>query len=397
MNRYDVVVAGGGLVGGALACALAQAGLGVAVVDAGMPVPLQDTEAYDLRVSAVTLGSAEWLDAIGVWPRVRAARVGLLARMEVWEARRESAIHFDAAEAGQPCLGFIVENRVLLAAAGARLDELGVARFAPAQVCALHADDAHARVTLEDGRQLEAALVVGADGSRSWLRRALGIDARLWSYDQLAVVATISLERDNDAKAWQRFMPDGVVALLPLDRRRVSLVASYDAPAAHRLLALSEADFAAALDAAFEGAPGPIRLDGARASFPLGAGGAARYSVPRFALVGDSAHWMHPLAGQGVNLGFGDARALARVLGLARDLGAARTLRTYERERRLANAAMLVATDGLKRLFAARARALRVARNAGLRALDRSTAAKRAIMRYAMGTSAVVPLASLLP
>lgn len=394
----DLVIIGGGMVGAAFACAAADAGFTLAVVD-GQP-PARDWPAgeVDLRVSALSRASQTLLSGLGVWGRMAALGVSPYREMVVWDAVGGAEIRFDSAELGEPDLGHIVENRVTRLALWERLERTGgVHLLCPAGVdgLAFAADDprgrppAPARVTLTDGRVLQARLVVGADGRDSSVRAALGIDTVGLDYEQRAIVANVAVADWHRETAWQRFLPTGPLAFLPLRDGRCAIVWSADEARATELLALDEEAFRAALAEAFQQRLGPIGAIGPRAAFPLRRQHAVRYVRPRAALIGDAAHAIHPLAGQGVNLGFLDALALAEVLRQARtagrDPGALGTLRRYERARHPDNALMLRAMDVFKLGFGNRNPALVVGRNLGLATAARLGPLRRAFMRRALG------------
>jgi 2-octaprenylphenol hydroxylase len=350
----------------------------------------------DLRVSAITVASERVFDGVGAWPAMQALGVSPFRDMRVWDAAGAGAVHFDCADVGEPRLGHIVENRVIQRALMERIRGLaGVRLVCPAEVAALHCEEQAAVVELSDGTRLAAGLVVAADGANSRTRGLAGIGVRGWSYDQKAVVATVRTERPHEDTAWQRFLPDGVLAFLPLRDGRCSIVWSTAPAHADELAAMPAGAFADALGRAFDHRLGRVDADGPRAAFPLRLQHAERYIGARFALVGDAAHAIHPLAGQGVNLGLLDAAALAEVALAAaadgRDLGARATLRRYERWRKGDNLLMMAAMDGFKRLFGSRLAPLRLARNAGLSLFDGATPLKRLVIQHAMGLRGDLP------
>lgn len=393
---YDIIIAGAGMVGAALACALGPSHLRIAVLEA-QPLPHDVApgavcvDEVDLRVSAITRTSQRIFTALGAWPGMTARRVSPFREMHVWDAGGCGAIHFDSAEIGADTLGYIVENRVTQAALLERLRAFSnITLLCPASVASLAIKDDGAQVVLEDGRQLDARLVVGADGVNSRVRQLAGITTRGWSYAQKGVVATVTTELPHHETAWQRFLPSGPLALLPLSDGRCSIVWSTTPEHADALVAMDESDFLAALDQAFAGKLGTMLASpGRRAAFPLRLQHATTYTAPHLALIGDAAHAIHPLAGQGVNLGLLDAVTLAEVVLDAqrngKDIGAHSTLRRYERQRKGDNLAMMAVMDGLKRLFGSGLLPLRWARNAGMDLTHRATPVKNLIMRHAMG------------
>lgn len=390
MSDYDLIIAGGGMVGSALACALGDLGFSIALVETREPPRTWPPEEVDLRVSALTRASQHVLENLGVWSRMSSLRVSPYREMRVWDATGNGSIHFDSAAIGEPDLGHIVENRVTQLALWERLERLSaITLLCPAVVAALERTPHGPRVTLEDGRQLQARLVVAADGANSRVRGLAGIAVRGWGYDQDAVVATVRPEKDHRQTAWQRFMPSGPLALLPISDGRCSIVWSTSPEHAQELIALEPKAFCEALGGASDHVLGEILETGPRASFPLRLQHALHYVQPGLALVGDAAHAIHPLAGQGANLGFLDAATLAEVLTEAQrtnhDIGSYGVLRRYERTRKGDNVMMLGAMDGFKRLFGNELTPLRLLRNLGLTLTDSAGPVKQLIMRRALG------------
>lgn len=408
MNDFDVVIVGGGLVGSALACALGDSTLRVALIEHAAPAPASLHGDYDLRVSALTLASRALLQSLGAWRHLEElapARVHRISAMVVWE--RAATLRFSADDVGQDCVGLIAENRLVLAALRARLMSFtNIASFIPAQLSGVAIDEDAAQVRLADGRTLSARVVIGADGAHSQLRNLAGITQSQIAYGQTAIVATITLAGAHHGVAYQRFLPTGPVALLPLDATRYSIVWSCDDALATALLALTDADFRARLRGAlgddFVAAHfGDIVHTSARASFPLRAANASHYVAARIALIGDAAHTIHPLAGQGLNLGFADAAALAQTLIAAQaareDLGSLRVLRRYERWRKGHNLALFALTDGLQRLFGNTGAPARFLRDAGLRLVAGTPPIKRRLLRYATGLDGDLPARARVP
>lgn len=393
---YDVIVLGGGMVGAALAVALGQADFRVLVLDTRAELPRWEPAQYDIRVSAITRASENILRHLGVWAAIGDRRRCAYRDMRVWDALGDGAIHFDSAELAEPCLGHIIENSVMAEVLWQRMTQLDrIEVLHPVRVSGLDRQPQRACLTLQDGRSLSALLVVGADGSRSWLRQTLGIEEITWPYRQSALVATVASELSHEYTAWQRFLPTGPLAFLPLDRDHCSIVWSTVPEQAEALAQMPEADFNQALAEAFDHRLGWTRLQGPRGVFPLRLLHARDYVDQRVALVGDAAHTIHPLAGQGVNLGYGDAATLAEVLIAARekgqDLGLRAVLRRYERWRKGQNLATMGLMDGFKRLFSNDDAALKQLRNLGLGLVDRSGALKTLIARHAMGLDGDLP------
>jgi len=392
----DVAISGGGMVGAALACALARQGFNVALVEVRQPAHDWPEGEIDQRVSALTRASQRILENLGAWPRVVALGAHPYRRMVVWDAGGRGRIGFDAAEIGEADLGHIVENRVTQLALWERFPSFdNLHLLAPDKVAAIDLGGDRPRITLESGRTIRAALLVGAEGANSPLRDLAGIHSSGWAYDQHAIVATIGVEHHHDETARQRFLPTGPLAFLPLDQGRCSIVWSTSPEEAERLMALDDTAFCAELTEASERMLGQVTHIGPRGVFPLRLRNADRYVLPGLALIGDAAHGIHPLAGQGVNLGLLDAAELADVLIEARrahrPLGSLKTLRRYERARKGANIAMLGAMDLFKRLFSNDLLPLAVLRNLGLDFADRSGPIKGLITRRALGLMGELP------
>lgn len=393
-KQFDIVIVGGGMVGATLACALAEGGFSVAVVDSA-PAPVIDTGDYDLRVSAVTLGSKAIFETVGIWPAMESQRMSCIDSMTVWDEGGSGQIDFDSAEMAQPCLGYIIENRVIRKAALDRMQALkNIELFCPASVSEIDSDDNGITARLDDGSVLESLLLVGADGANSYVRDWADIDTRSWSFEQKAIVATVTTSEAHAGVARQRFLATGPLAFLPLDDPyKCSIVWSADNVRADALLALEDAAFIAELQAAIADGPGTalgnVVSVSSRAAFPLTSAHARKYISERVVLVGDAAHRIHPLAGQGLNLGLGDVAALVEVLidsrREQRDIGSMRVLRRYERWQRGDNALMLASMDGFKRLFSNDDPILGGLRNVGLDLADTLSPLKNRIMLYAAG------------
>lgn len=387
---YDIIIVGAGMVGATLACALGQQGFRIGLVEAREPNFNWPADSVDQRVSAITCASQKILESVGAWPVMREQRISPYREMRVWDATGTGAIHFDSAELGTPLLGHIVENRVTLFALHQQLQALdNVSLLAPMRIAQLDINADRAQVELDNGKKLTASLVVAADGSRSKLRELVGIETSGWDYQQHGVVAHIVTSQSHQETAWQRFMPDGPLAFLPLSDGTSSIVWTTTPEHAEKLLAMGEANFLDELQKAFGDKLGRMLKCGPRAAFPLRMQHAEKYTLPRFALLGDAAHTVHPLAGQGVNLGFADAASLAEVLVDARnkkqDIGSHKILRRYERWRKGENLTMLSTMDGFKRLFGSTQPIMKWLRNTGLQLTNRTRPLKNMIMRQAMG------------
>lgn len=394
---YDLIIAGGGMVGSALACALGEADMKIALLEGAPLERVRPGEDLDMRVSAINRASQRIFAAVGAWDGMTAWRVSPFRDMRVWDATGFGRIHFDSATLGEPLLGWIVENRVIQFALLERARHLpAVDLLCPAALETAQPLAATGwRVWLNDGRELTARLLVGADGAQSKVRQLAEIDTGGWGYDQKAVVANARAAEPHQETAWQRFLPTGPLAFLPLHDGRCSIVWSTTPEQADALLALDEPAFAEALAEAFDRRLGSIVEVGPRGAFPLRLQHARAYVKPGLALIGDAAHVVHPLAGQGVNLGLLDAATLAEVvldaLAAGQDFASFKTLRRYERRRKGDNLLMLGIMDGFKRLFGASLPPVGLLRNVGLNLTDAITPLKNLIARRAMGLAGDLP------
>ncbi len=392
-TRVDVIIVGGGFVGLTTGIALADAGLEVAVIDRMAPPPRLLPE-FDGRASAIAHASVRLLRTLGVWER-------LADHQPIWEIRvsdRHSPchLHFDSAELDGEPLGEMVENRHLLAALHRRAGEMtGLSLLAPAGLSSFERDRHGVTVLLDTGVRLKAPLAVAADGRRSMLRRLAGIRHVGWSYGQDGVVATIHHELDHGGIAHERFLSGGPFAILPLSGRRSSLVWTMPSSQAGAAMALPPAMFERAIADRIGGFLGAVRAQERRFRYPLTLVLAERFMVERLALVGDAAHGIHPIAGQGLNLGLRDVAALAEVVIEAarrgEDIGSISVLSRYERWRRVDSLVLAGVTDGLNRLFATDCAPVMLARDLGLGAVQRMSVLKRFFMRHARGTLGRLP------
>ena len=388
-SKSDVIVVGGGLVGTSLAIALGKLGVDVAVVEPHPPEsPAADSASWDTRIYAISPGSAAFLESCGAWQRLSEERIARVETMQVFGDDPGARLEFSAYDCGLRELAFIVEMRGLNDALWHELRAAGNVRVYAAARCETLARELEsATLTLTDGTTLAAQLIVAADGADSWVRRAAGIVARPTPYGQLGVVANFAIEKPHRGTAYQWFRRDGVLALLPLAGAFVSMV--WSTPEAHgrELSELASEELAARVEAASHGTLGALRVVTPAAGFALQLQHVAQLVAPRLALVGDAAHNVHPLAGQGVNLGFRDARELVQVLagrGAQSDFGDYYLLRRYERSRREDILAMQLATDGLQKLFSSERVWLGKARNLGLKLANLPTPLKRWLVRHAV-------------
>jgi 2-octaprenyl-3-methyl-6-methoxy-1,4-benzoquinol hydroxylase/2-octaprenylphenol hydroxylase len=317
----DVAIVGGGMVGAAAALSLARAGFATALLEAREPAPWRVDDEVDLRVVGLAPSSIALLEELGVWPSIRDARSGPYSHMHVWDAENGAAIDFDAADEDRQLLGYIVENNLVQWTLWQALEAGGVRRLCPARVGGIEQREDRVQLELADGEPICARLIVAADGAGSPLRDMVGIATRGRDYGQRAIVAHVRTERAHQGTAWQRFLPTGPLALLPLADGRSSLVWSLPEDRARQVLAMDDAAFLSELGVASDFRLGPILATTPRAAFPLKLQLAERYQSERFVLLGDAAHAVHPLAGQGVNLGLRDVVELRDTLVAARDAG----------------------------------------------------------------------------
>lgn len=387
IERRDVLIAGAGLVGLALAAALARNGMTVALLDRQTPPPTGDPATWDPRVYAISPGSAAFLQGVGAWQALACERIAAIESMRI-VGDQGATLNFSAYELGERALAWIVEERALRAALLPAIHVAGIDLVTDAEFASLAWSPTEGTLTLADGRRFTASLVVGADGLHSWVRHAAGIVAEPRSYGQQGVVANFDCELAHHGCARQWFRTDGgVLAWLPLPGRRMSIVWSAPDAQAHELLALSHDAFTARVAEAGDSALGALRMITPPAAFPLQSLRLPTSIAHRMALVGDAAHGVHPLAGQGVNLGFGDAQALASVLaerGPVGDAGAPILLERFARRRAEPVLAMHAVTDGLVRMFGPRMPWLKTLRNVGLSAVDRLPIVKRALAQSAL-------------
>ncbi|NOX91060.1 MAG: UbiH/UbiF/VisC/COQ6 family ubiquinone biosynthesis hydroxylase [Gammaproteobacteria bacterium] len=406
-KKYDIIIVGGGMVGSALACALSNtcalsdnrgsnnkegnSTLKLALIEGCKPLAQWPEDSFDLRVSAISRVSKNFFETLGVWDAMYEMRATAYTEMYVWDAGGNGSIHFDSAEIGEASLGHIIENRIINKALIDRVHTFNnIDIYCPNNPINLQLDSGLAKLQLDDGTLLEAELLVGADGGQSWVRQQADIAVTINDYQQTAVVANITTEHSHRHTAWQRFLPDGPLAFLPVNEDNISsIVWSTSAEEAERLCELDETTFKQELEIAFEAKLGKILHTGPRARFPIKGQHAKNYVKPHLALIGDAAHTIHPLAGQGVNLGFADAQCLANIVLMAhtrqKNIGSFKILRRFERARRGDNLLMLEAMGAFKQLFSNNTPGLRELRNIGLDFSDRVTPIKHFFMTKALG------------
>lgn len=396
MQSVDIAIVGGGMVGLALAAAFKGTDLRIAVIESRVP----DSELADLpdvRVSALSRSSENILRNLGAWNGIVERRAAPYSAMEVWEQDSFARIEFDAQKLAQPDLGHIVENRVIqLSLLEQVKKQSNVSLFMPAQCSSMAVGESEAWLTLDNGHALTAKLVVGADGANSWVRKQQDIPLTHWDYGHSAVVANIWTAETHDKVARQIFTPQGPLAFLPMGESNMSsIVWSTEPNRAESLVAMSDEEFNKSLTAEFDARLGLCEVVGQRFAFPLKMRYARDFAVERVALVGDAAHTIHPLAGQGVNLGLLDAASLAQeVMTLWRkgeDIGTKRNLRSYERWRKSEAAKMIAAMQGFKDLFAGDNPAKKLARGIGMALVGQLPGAKDEIMKRALGLKGNLP------
>jgi len=393
-EHFDLVIIGGGMVGLALACALKDTGMTIMVIERTHADPRMSL-GRDCRVSAIVAGTVDALGGIGVWSRV-GDKAGPIDSMRIWDDQRFGSIRFEAEEAGLETLGYIVENSVLSSAMLEALHESeNIEWCCPACVESVRWLARHVEVTMDDGRRVSTPLVIGADGGRSWLRGQAGISAWSHRFEQQGIVATVQPQFSHRNCAYQRFLPTGPLALLPLSDGLCSLVWSAQETESERLMALDDDAFLAELQAAFGPALGLLEAAGERAAFPLRSQLSRHIVRPRMALIGDAAHQIHPLAGLGVNLGIRDAMVLAQEIADAHrfeeDYGDLDVLNRFMHSRMPDILGVMGGMEVFHYLFTHDVPGLALLRDAGMRAVGNSGLVKRMLMRRAMGLTLPVP------
>jgi 2-octaprenyl-6-methoxyphenol hydroxylase len=394
MVETDVVIVGGGMVGLTLAAALHHGGVTAALIDREDPARLLDA-AFDGRVSAIAFAAWNMMAAIGVAARLD-GQAQAINDIRVSDGGSPLFLHFDHRSVSDEPFGYMVENRHLRQAQDALANDLpGLVRFQPAEVAAIDRTATGVTVTLKDDTQIRAALLVGADGRGSRVRDSAGIKVHAAEYGQAGIVTTVEHEKDHKGCAQERFLPAGPFAVLPMTGRRSSLVWTEPTARAAALMRLEAGDFDAEMRARLGDYLGAARCVGPRWSYPLGVQIADRYIDERLALVGDAAHGVHPIAGQGLNMGLRDVAALAEVVSdakrLGMDPGDATALERYQRWRRFDNVLLTAVTDGLNRLFSNDIAPIRLARDLGLGVVNRLPSLKRFFIQHARGSVGELP------
>jgi 2-polyprenylphenol 6-hydroxylase len=397
-DTFDITIIGAGLVGASLALAIAQGDAGkkirIRVIDSSEASELFAGENFDPRVVALTQASQNFLTELGIWSEIIQQRACAYSQMHVWDGEGTSSIHFDAAEVGSAHLGHIVENSVALNALQKKLAEYSNIDFVrSASLIALHQHESSIELELANGERLLTQLLVGADGAQSRVRDLANFGTREWNYGHKALVTTVQTEMPHQFTAWQRFMHTGPLAFLPLPdvngKHFCSIVWSAEENLADQLMAMNDQKFCGTLASAFEHKLGRILHSSQRFVYPLRQRHAKDYIQPQIVLVGDAAHNIHPLAGQGVNLGFLDANVLACEISRAQQRGLPLSdfsiLRRYQRQRKSHNLGMMTAMEGFKQLFAHRSLTVNWLRNVGMNKLDSLSAIKKLIIQQAMG------------
>jgi len=384
------------MVGLTLACALGQQQFNVAIIEAYEPSDINLQDDYELRVSAISKSSQQILKNVKAWQGMLNRRACAYQHMHVWDATGDGSIHFDAADLGIDSLGHIIENKVIQFSLLEQCLQLSTVDWlCPQTVNEINFSETQSQVTLSDGKIITAKLLVGADGANSKVREAADIEINQSPYEQKAVVAVVKSTLHHKDTAWQRFLPTGPLAFLPLSDGSCSIVWSAENDRADELIAMQESEFIKELQNAFENTLGKIEKVSQRAAFPLVRRHANEYVKQGLALIGDAAHTIHPLAGQGVNLGLLDAAALAETIVQARaqgkDIASLTTLRKYERWRRADNSLMMYSMSGFKNLFSNEQTEISFMRNAGLNLVNGLGPVKNKLMRHALGLEGDLP------
>jgi 2-octaprenyl-6-methoxyphenol hydroxylase len=399
MESHDIIIAGGGLVGNALALALAQGGMNVVVIDP-IPAKAQLEATFDGRTSAIALGSVRILERIGAWHYIT-PDVSPIHDIRVCDQYATGYVHYHDKDVGDEPFGYIIENHVIRRGLYKKVTEQsGITMLSGLKVVGYETFDTHVVAKLDDGRALKAPLLVAADGRFSGLRDKAGIDYRIISYDQTAIVCVMEHENPHQGLALERFMPAGPFAVLPLiddanGTHRSGIVWTERDEDAQHYMTLSDDEFNAELQRRSGDYWGKVKAVGKRFAYPLKLQTATEFFAPRFVLVGDAAHGIHPIAGQGVNLGYRDVAVLAELLveqhNANGDLGAEDVLKHYQRWRKFDSVSMTASTDLLNRLFSNHSPTLTFLRRTGMKMVEHMPPLKHFFMRHAMGLIGDLP------
>ena len=396
MKKYntDVLIIGGGPVGGSLACALAYVGISSVVIDRTTSQDLLGSGS-DGRATAVSQGSQKMLEKIGVWDSV-VTNVAPILDIRVADGQSRLFLHYDHKDVDELALGYMLENRHLRHAVSNTAATLNAVTYlAPAEIDILERTETAVTATLNSRDQITASLIVGADGRNSAVRSHAGLGLTQWSYNQSGIVCTVAHEKPHHNIAHEHFYPAGPFAILPLTGNRSSIVWTESEADAATFMALCDDEFLSEISHRAGDFMGALEVVGPRSSYPLALQYTKTSTAGRLALAGDSAHGIHPIAGQGLNLGLRDVAALAEVLAdawrLGLDIGSSHVLAKYDQWRRFDNTMMLASTDGLNRLFSNNIAPLRLVRDIGLAAINRAGPVKKFLMRQAMGLTGTLP------
>ncbi|OIO73100.1 MAG: hypothetical protein AUJ57_05030 [Zetaproteobacteria bacterium CG1_02_53_45] len=393
-DHADVIIVGGGMVGLALACALKDSGLHIVILERGEP-PVRKSLGRDCRVSAIVMGNVKILQGLGVWKYLE-ADAGPMRSMRIWDNQEQGGIRFDASEIKQEALGYLIENSATQLAMHKTLLESDTVEFcSPAEISTVNWLEDKVEVKLADGRQLSTPLIVGADGGRSWIREQAGIGVWQRDYKQKGIVATVRPEHPHRGIAYQRFLPTGPLAMLPMSDNLCSIVWSAENSEAERLMAMDDERFLAALNATFGPVLGRITEAGERAAFPLIGRLTKHFVRERVVLIGDAAHCIHPLAGLGVNLGLRDAMVLAQEIVDARrfdeDWGELPVLNRYMKQRLPDVLSIMASMESFHQIFTSTIPGMKEVRGLGMRVMGNSGGIKQLLMRNSTGISLPVP------
>ncbi|MEE2746002.1 MAG: 2-octaprenyl-6-methoxyphenyl hydroxylase [Pseudomonadota bacterium] len=390
----DIIIIGGGITGSSLACALGNLGMRVAVIDK-KHIKDRTSRVFDGRATAVAQSNKQMFSIIGVWKHLE-NKVAPIQEIRVADGHSPRHLHFDSQDVNSEALGYMVENRILnKAVLNSCFNNRNITYISPATILNIHRQRERVLVQLTDGTKMESPILVGADGRNSFVRRFAKIPVKGWPYDQTSLVCTISHEKPHYNVAHEHFFPSGPLAILPLPGKRSSIVWTENATDGENFMALDEQEFLLELTKKVGEFLGKLKLLGSRTSYPLSIQFAKTRISNRIALIGDAAHTIHPIAGQGLNLGLRDVAALAEILTdahrLGLDLGSNYVLRRYEKWRSFDTVAMLAATDGLNTLFSNHITPIKFLRSVGLAAVNNNIHMKRLFMKQAMGFTGHLP------